>query len=251
MSRYTSPSRPLLGQMPGDGAETDGAVAAQHQRELARGERRADALGGLARARRRRRARFCAYGLLAIGPPAPDLGVAVIDDRDAGRREPGEQAGVAQRARRLLLAGRIRAGARRHADHTERSRHAPRRYPRWRRDEPQPRRQRRLEHALALHARRAAHTRVGGDPRQAAADEAAPAERAVRTCAARAGASASAIALGQRLGVGVPGRTSGSRGSSGTRRRCGRARPRRRRRSAPSRRWRAAAGCGRSRGRCA
>ena len=247
MSRYTRPRRPSSGRCPATVPRPTVQSPPSTSASSPRGECGPHALGGLGRAGddgreilRVRAARDRA--------PAPDLGVAVIDHRDAGRLQPGEQAGVAQCARRLLLPGRVRTGARRHADHTERSRHGARSYSAG--DESQPRRQRRLENALALHARRAAHTRMRGDLRHAAADEAAPAEGAAahlrRACRReRIGDRVASVSCGSASAY------IGSRGSSGTRPRCGRARRRRRRRWAPSRSWRAAAGCGRSRGRCA
>src|SRR4029079_18847865 len=76
-------------------------------------------------------------GMLAIGPPAPELGVAEIDDLGTGRPETSEQTGVTQCARRLLLPRRVRTGARGHADHAERPLHPLKLAAR--RDEAQPR----------------------------------------------------------------------------------------------------------------
>ena len=81
---------PALGQVPGHRAEPDGAVAAEHERQLAGGQRRAHALGGLARAGHDGR-QILRVRLLAVGPPAPHRRIAVIDDRDAAAREPASR----------------------------------------------------------------------------------------------------------------------------------------------------------------
>ena len=189
----------------------------------------AHSFGGLGRARHDG-VEVLGVRVLAIGPPAPDLGVAVIDHLDTGRLEPGEQAGVAQRAGRLLLPRRIGAGARRHADHTQRSRHhclrtfspnvsgrqsgeraaaASAAAPRERSRTPC------TKHCAHLRARRSSsRLRRPGSARPARRDAPAP---PVPARAHRRSRSA-------RFSCGSASAYIGSRGSSGRRPRCGRAR---------------------------
>ncbi len=97
----------------------DRAVAAEHHRDLACGRGDPDALGGVAHdlddLRHVLRPR-----VVAVGAPAPHLAIAVVVDVGAERAQPVEQAGVAKRGRRPLLARGKRTGARGDSEDAER-----------------------------------------------------------------------------------------------------------------------------------
>jgi hypothetical protein len=71
------------GDMAGDGADADGAVAAEDERRLTRLDGVADAPRGLADDLDDRAEVLCS-SVRAVRPPAPDGSIAVVADGDAG-----------------------------------------------------------------------------------------------------------------------------------------------------------------------
>ena len=103
--------------VPGDRANSDCAIATQDEGDLL-GE------DGLDDARRGvvddldDLLEVLGERALAVRPPAPDLAIAVVRDRDGGVPEKLDEACMSQRHRRLLLTRCERSGAGRDADHS-------------------------------------------------------------------------------------------------------------------------------------
>ncbi len=103
------------GTQPGDGADADGAVAAEDEGAIAVAGDPLDALGDRA-GDGHDRLDMLRPRAVAVGPPAETLDVAVVDHVAAQRRE---QSGGPQRRRRALLSRRVRTGARRRSEHVQ------------------------------------------------------------------------------------------------------------------------------------
>jgi hypothetical protein len=106
----------------GHGADAHRAVATQHKRELARGNRVTHPLRGIAHDLDDLR-HVLGPRMLAVRAPPPGLSVAVVADIDPTGSERLEQSGLSQCLRRLLLPRREGGGAGRHTDHAHRSAH--------------------------------------------------------------------------------------------------------------------------------
>jgi N-glycosylase/DNA lyase len=104
------PGRLTTFDMPGDRADPDRTVAAQHQRRLAIRYRRRDPAGG-ALHDLNDGSKVLGAWILPIRPPAPDLAIPAVADIDPGISEQLEQPRVAQRRGPALLTGRERTSA--------------------------------------------------------------------------------------------------------------------------------------------
>ena len=102
---------------PGERAELDRAVPAQHEGQGAVG--RGDPLGRLDR-HVTHRLDVLGERMLPVGEPSADLAVASISHVGSCRREPVDQPRPAECGGRPLLPGRERPHAARHADHVDR-----------------------------------------------------------------------------------------------------------------------------------
>ena len=108
--------------MASDGADLDGAVAAEHENSLASGARDADGFGYMSGATGDS-AQVLGEGALSIRTPAEGGDVTVVDDEEIAFAKPIEESSLPQSPRRLLLAGGVRAGAGGGADDPKRSTH--------------------------------------------------------------------------------------------------------------------------------
>ena len=116
------PDVPARADVPGDRPDPDGAVAAEDERRLARGDRR-PTRRAVSRTTSTTVAAFCARGCSRSGRQRQTGRSPWSRTLDAGPAQHLEQPGRPQRRGRLLLAGSERARARRHPDHAERATH--------------------------------------------------------------------------------------------------------------------------------
>jgi hypothetical protein len=101
----------------GHGPDADGAVAAEHERQLARGRRLGHAARGIGDDLDHL-VEVLGARVVAVGSPPPRLTVPAVVHIEAGVAKQIDQPRLAEGARCLLLTRCERAGARRDADHS-------------------------------------------------------------------------------------------------------------------------------------